>query len=252
LGVLLRAATRALADQHMSVVLTMNSGPVDRDRIVRHVRGGHVDGVLLVSTHGDDPLFSQLEAAGIPTVICGRALRPHSALPCVWPDDRGGARQMAEHLVERGYDRITMISGPADTASAVDRIAGFRDVLGRRISKRLIVEAPRYSHGAGEATMAALLEREPTTDAVFVASDLLAAGAINTLRRSGRRVPDDVAVGGFDDSRIALTTDPPLTTIQVPFEAMAEAMVRLITQLITGIEVSSVQFPTQLVVRDSA
>jgi DNA-binding LacI/PurR family transcriptional regulator len=65
-------------------------------------------------------------------------------------------------------------------------------------------------------------------------------------------VPEDVAVGGFDDSRIAVTTDPLLTTIQVPFEAMAEEMVRLITQLIAGIEVRSVQFPTRLVVRESA
>jgi DNA-binding LacI/PurR family transcriptional regulator len=97
-----------------------------------------------------------------------------------------------------------------------------------------------------------LLERDPDLDAVFVASDLMAAGALAALRRAGRRVPEDVAVGGFDDSRVAASSDPPLTTIRQPLERVAGEMVRLLLDLIDGKVVGSLVLPTELVTRDSA
>jgi DNA-binding LacI/PurR family transcriptional regulator len=250
-SVLLRFATTALARENMTLLLTVNGDGAARDRILSYVRGGYVDGVLLVSTHGDDPLFGQLTQARIPLVVCGRPLG-HDDLAYVVPDSRGGARMMTEYLVDRGYQKIAMISGPRDTSGGVDRVAGYRDVLGKRVRERLIVEAPVYSHKAGEEAMATLLQRAPDIDAVFVASDLLAAGALVTLKRLGRRVPEDVAVGGFDDSRIAATTDPPLTTIHQSFEQLAEEMVHLLLRLIRGAEPRAVQLPTRLVVRQSA
>jgi DNA-binding LacI/PurR family transcriptional regulator len=90
---------------------------------------------------------------------------------------------MTQHLIDHGCRKIAMISGPRDTSGGADRITGFRDVLGRRVRERLIVEAPTYSHRSGEEAMARRLQRAPDLDAVFVASDLLAAGAISTLRR---------------------------------------------------------------------
>ena len=251
-SVLLRFATAALARENMTLLLTLNGNGAARDRILSYVRGGYVDGVMLVSTHGDDPLFGQLTQARIPAVVCGRPLGHDDQLAYVAPDSRGGARLMTQYLVDRGYQKIAMISGPRDTSGGVDRIAGYRDVLGKRVRERLIVATPVYSHRAGEEAMATLLQRAPDLDAVFVASDLLAAGALVTLRRLGRRVPEDVAVGGFDDSRIAATTDPPLTTIHQPFEQLAEEMVHLLLRLIHGAEPRAVQLPTRLVVRQSA
>jgi DNA-binding LacI/PurR family transcriptional regulator len=251
-SVLLRTVTEALAQEHMTLFLTLNGGGDARDRILTYIRGGYVDGVLLVSTHGDDPLFGQLAQAQVPAVVCGRPLGHENVLSYVVADDRGGARLMTQHLLDRGYQKIAMISGPLDTSGGMDRVAGYRDVLGKRVREQLIVEAPMYSHRAGEEAMAKLLKRAPDIEAVFVASDLLAAGAIGTLRRLGRRVPDDIAVGGFDDSRIALTTDPPLTTVHQSFEGLAQEMVQLLTRLIRGAEPSAVQLPTRLVVRKSA
>jgi DNA-binding LacI/PurR family transcriptional regulator len=250
-SVLLRFATTALARENMTLLLTLDGDNAARDRILSYVRGGYVDGVLLVSTHGDDPLFEQLAQARIPVVVSGRPLG-HENLAYVVVDSRGGARQMTQYLVDRGYQKVAMISGPQDTSGGIDRVAGYRDVLGKRIRERLIVEAPVYSHQAGEEAMARLLQRVPDIDAVFVASDLLAAGAIVTLKRLGRRVPEDVAVGGFDDSRIAATTDPPLTTVRQPFEQLADEMVHLLLRLINGAEPRAVQLPARLVVRESA
>jgi DNA-binding LacI/PurR family transcriptional regulator len=101
--------------------------------------------------------------------------------------------------------------------------------------------------------MARLLERSPDIDAVFAASDVMAAGALTTLRAAGRRVPDDVAVGGFDDSAVAMSTHPPLTTIRQPLAEIAEETVRILLDIIDGAaHVPSVTLPTQLIVRDSA
>jgi DNA-binding LacI/PurR family transcriptional regulator len=100
--------------------------------------------------------------------------------------------------------------------------------------------------------MARLLEQAPDLDAVFVCSDLMAAGAITTLQRAGKRVPDDVAVGGFDDNKIATTTNPPLTTIRQPWARQSAEMVRLLLAHIDGAEHSAVILPTDLVRRASA
>jgi DNA-binding LacI/PurR family transcriptional regulator len=125
-------------------------------------------------------------------------------------------------------------------------------VLGRRALRRLVVDAPDYSFDAGVEATRKLLAASPDVDAVFAASDLLAAGALAELRRAGRTVPDDVAVGGFDDSRIARETDPPLTTIRQPLEQVGRDMVEVLLRLIRRERVSSRILPTELVVRQSA
>jgi DNA-binding LacI/PurR family transcriptional regulator len=133
-----------------------------------------------------------------------------------------------------------------------ERLHGYRDVLGRKALKRLVVDAPDYSFDAGAAAMRQLLAASPDIDAVFAASDLLAAGALAELRRAGRGVPDDVAVGGFDDSRIARETDPPLTTIRQPLEQVGRDMVDVLLRLIRREPAASRILPTELVVRQSA
>ena len=100
--------------------------------------------------------------------------------------------------------------------------------------------------------MERLLSQAPDLDAVFVASDLMAAGALTALRRAGRRVPDDVAVGGFDDSSMATAVSPALTTIRQPLTRISAEMVRLLLALIAGEPPATVILPTELVVRDSA
>ena len=256
-NVLLRHCSLALAEHDLSMVLMITGdGSAERQRVLRFARAGHVDAVLLVSTHGGDPIVDELMHSNIPMVACGVPLGHEGRVPYVAADDREGARQMTAHLRSLGRSRIATITGPMDTSGGQQRLAGFKDVLGRRAAKARVAYATDYSFRAGEQAMESLLGSAPDLDAVFVASDLLAAGALASLHRAGRKVPDDVAVGGFDDSQIALTTSPRLTTVHQPFDQVARAMVDMAVELTTGggdrSGAMSRVLPTRLVRRESA
>ncbi|WP_405145942.1 LacI family transcriptional regulator [Sphaerisporangium sp. NBC_01403] len=251
-SVTIRTAVRRLADRDISLVMMVAGDDGDRDRVVRYVRGGHADGVFLLSTHAGDRMIDALVDLAVPTVALGAVIGREQVIPYAAADDREGARQMTRYLIERGRRKIATITGPMDTPGGIQRLEGFADVLGRKASKKL-VEHGDWTQASGESAMARLLQRVPDLDAVFVASDLMAAGALAALRAAGRRVPDDVAVGGFDDSSVAVSTHPPLTTVRQPLAQVAEETVRLLLALIDGAEhVGPVVLPTRLITRESA
>ena len=182
----------------------------DAARAESYLGGGHVDGVLLVSLHGDNPLPMRLASRGIPVVVGGRPLHG-SAVRFVDIDNRGGARTAVSHLAGLGRQVIATIAGPADMGAGVDRLAGYRDGLEEAgiSAGRDLESVADFGHDGGLHAMRELLARRPDIDAVFAASDLMAAGALQALREAGRRIPVDVAVVGFDDSPLAATTSRP-------------------------------------------
>ncbi|MEU5154077.1 LacI family DNA-binding transcriptional regulator [Glycomyces sp. NPDC021274] len=250
-SVLMRVGTNKLAEHDMSLVLMIADDDGGRDRVARYLRGGHADGALLISTHADDPLLEAVERSHVPAVACGAVLGRESVIPYAAADDRGGARQATAYLVEQGRKKIGMITGPLDTPGGSLRLEGFTSVLGRKVTKRMVVHGD-YTQAGGERAMHELLASFPALDAVFVASDLMAAGALRALHAAGRSVPGDVAVAGFDDSAVATATSPMLTTIRQPLAAIAEETVRLLLALLDEREAAPVVLPTELVVRDSA
>ncbi len=250
-NVLLHGCTEALAKHDITLLLTLASNPDDRKRVSRYLTAGHVDGALLVSTHSGNPLIGELVARGLPVVACGKPLGYERSVAYVAADERDGAAQMVGYLQASGRRRIATITGPLDTGGGIGRLDGYREVLGE-VDPRLVISVERYSRQAGESAMAQLLRQAPDLDAVFVASDLMAAGALAALQRAGRRVPEDVAVGGFDDSSIATATHPHLTTIRQPYPRISAEMVRLLVGLIGGDAPSAVIVPTELIIRDSA
>jgi DNA-binding LacI/PurR family transcriptional regulator len=249
-NILLHGCTQALADNDITVLLTIAGTPEDRERVTRFLTAGHVEGALLVSAHTGSPLIGELLAQDVPVVACGRPLGHEHDISYVAADDRNGARQMVNHLLSRGYRRIGTITGPLDTPGGVDRLAGYHDVLGG--SQQNLVANGDYTRTGGEAAMERLLAKAPDVDAVFVASDLMAAGALAALRRAGRRVPEDVAVAGFDDSTVAATCHPPLTTVRQPLARISTEMVRLLLRLVAGEANAAIILPTELVTRESA
>jgi DNA-binding LacI/PurR family transcriptional regulator len=256
---LLRGIRRELARHGAQAVLLFLDEPDDDARVADFLGGGHVDGALLFSLRTGDGLSEMIDRVGLPAVFGGRPLlRDGDTVhghAYVDGDNRGGARQAVQHLLSLGRRRIATVAGPYDQEnSAADRLAGYRDVL--LDGSPDLVEKADYSRQGGADAMAALLDRCPDLDAVFVASDFMASGALQTLRERGRRVPEDVAVVGFDDlTSIAETTDPPLTTVHQDVEEMGRLMARLLfvraAQNGTA-DVSSVVVPTRLVVRKSA
>jgi len=252
---IMQGISSAIADTELQLLLLLARGEREHVKVERYIRQGHVDGVILMSLHGDDPLPRALTEAGIPTVLSGRP-RPGERLPYVDADNRGGARAATSHLLSAGRGKVGTITGPLDMTVGVDRFEGYTDALrdsGQRLRKGL-VEHGDFSKEAGARAMKALLRRHPALDGVFVANDPMAIGALETLQALGRRVPDDVAVIGFDDVADAATTNPPLTTVRQPLEVMTEAMAELLLRRIDDASVDDefVVCPTRLIHRASA
>ncbi|MFG2002837.1 LacI family DNA-binding transcriptional regulator [Spirillospora sp. NPDC048911] len=219
-----------------------------------YLRGGHVAGVLLIGSHRDHPAALVHATAGAPVVLAGRPLSD-PALPYVDVDNCGGARAAVRHLLATGRSRIATIAGPADMGAGADRLAGYR----RAVREAGLDVTGMIWHGdfgplSGEHAMDRLLDRRPDLDAVLAASDLMASGALRALRRAGRRVPDDVAVVGFDDAPIAQRTHPRLTTVRQPVEELGARLVRELRAHIAGRTAADrgVVLKTKLIIRDSA
>ncbi len=251
MGLLLRGAAEAVNDRSMTLVLLIADTEREQANAERYVRAGHVDGVLLVSSHQSDDLLASLVRAGVPTVCSGIPHVDSVVVPHVAIDELSSARTMTRYLLDSGYERIALITGPLDTPSGRLRLDGYRAELGDRFDENL-VEVVEFTRGAGASAMQRLLQRAPSIDAVFAASDLLAVGAVDALAAAGRRVPEDVAVAGFDDSGLAEACSPPLTTVRQPWALMSASMVSMVLDIIDGQSREPVVLPTSIVVRESA
>lgn len=251
-SVLMRSAAAALDAHDVSLVLIMASNQDEQRRAVQFVGEGHVDGVLLVSSHANSRAFlKDIQRVGVPTIACGIPLGFERKFGYVAADDQSGAQTAVEYLLERGRRTVGHIAGPEDTPGGIARLAGYRAAMGAAFDERLVV-AGDYGRASGAAAMRELLNREPGIDAVFAGNDRMAAAAIEVLRGAGRRVPEDVAVVGFDDAPVAQDTEPPLTTMRQPFDRISREMVRLLLEEIEGEPPATMVVPTQLVERASA
>ncbi|MEO7058271.1 MAG: LacI family DNA-binding transcriptional regulator [Lapillicoccus sp.] len=249
-SILLRGAAQELASRGMPLVLMVAGTRDEQRQVIAYVGAGHVDGVLLISSHAGNSVVESLVAQEIPTIACGIPLGFEGRVGYVAADDLAGGRQMTRHLLDAGRHTIATITGPLDTPGGRLRLEGYRTELGESYDATLVAHGD-YTRESGAAGMHELLGRRPDLDAVFVASDLMASGALSALREAGRTVPGDVAVGGFDDSGLAATLDPPLTTIHQPFERISAEMVRLMMDLVDGHGSAAVTLPATLVVRGS-
>ncbi len=253
LATLLRGCTTALAAHDIPLVLIAAGTEAERRRIAPYL-SAQVDGALLVSWDRSTPMIDLLQQADLPFVCSGKPHDQSGAVSYVVADDREGARTMVRYLLDSGRKRIATIAGPPGGPGGLDRLQGYREMLAERrirYDKRLVATGD-YSRASGEACMQELLTRVPDLDAVFVASDLMAEGALNVIERAGLSVPGDIAVGGFDDSSVATGTNPPLTTMRQPWQRISEMMVRQLLAQFDGDGPASVILPTELIIRESA
>ncbi len=250
---ILRGVNSVLTDAGMLLVLSLPRTDAQRRQVERHAVDRHVDGVLLISAHDRDPLPAALLAAGVPVVTAGRPR--YGSLPSVDVDNRGGAAAATTHLLASGRRRVATVTGPLDMSAGTDRLAGWRDALtaaGLPAGEDLVRTAD-FTEEGGRLAVRDLLAHVKDLDAVFVASDLMAAGALEALRGAGRTVPGDVAVVGFDDRPLARHLSPPLTTVRQPIEEIGRRMTQLLLDQLHGDTVPDVPvvLPTHLVVRAS-
>ncbi|MFC6356510.1 LacI family DNA-binding transcriptional regulator [Luethyella okanaganae] len=223
-------------------------------KAMRYLRSGNVDGALIVSHHDDDEYVTDI-ATVMPSVFGGRP--PNDADPgshYVDIDNIAGAQLAARHLIDIGRTRIGTITGPVDMPAGIDRLNGFlRTLEAAGVATDAIENADFTASGAATATRR-LLDRIPDADALFVASDLMATGALTVLRERGLSIPGDIAVVGFDDSPLAASADVPLTTVSQPSTGMGFAMADMLLRLLSGDETVPHRtiMPTRLVLRASA
>ena len=243
----IRGVSQELEARHKHLVLVQPTGTTGEEQIEGYVAAGHVDGVILVSTLGSNPLRETLVRKGVAVVCTGRA-----HVPYVDVDNVGGAKAAVDHLVSIGRRRIATIAGPQDNVAGIDRLTGYREAM-RHARRRSILAVGEFTRESGMRAMRQLLDDAPELDAVFCANDMMAIGALRALRDAGRRVPDDVALIGFDDIDAARYTEPALTTVAQPITEIGRQLVRVLLRLTDGDGGDQpVVLPTSLVVRDSA
>jgi DNA-binding LacI/PurR family transcriptional regulator len=250
----IRGVSMELDAADKQLVLMMAGSAASHDRVERYAMAGHVDGVMFASMHGADPLPGTLARLGIPVVCSGRPMTPTELpVPYVDVDHVGGVLQAVRHLIRTGRRRIATVAGPQDMIAGIDRLTGYQDGL-REAGLPEHVVVGDFTRESGIRAMRQLLADDPQLDAVFVASDMMAHGALQALKDAGRRVPADVAVVGFDDFEISRLSDPPLTTVRQPIVDMGRTMARQMLGLVNDTrDVSgAVVLPTELVIRASA
>ncbi|MFI6299663.1 LacI family DNA-binding transcriptional regulator [Nonomuraea sp. NPDC050790] len=242
----------ALAQQGFTPVLcTRTVGGVTEAEYVDLLLQQQVSGVVFAGG-----LYAQADAAhghyelilerGLPTVLVNAAVE-HLGFPQVSCDDMVAAEMSLAHLRALGHERVGMVLGPADHMPSRRKLAAF--LLGG--GDPGLVEQTMFSLEGGHAAAARLVGRG--VSGIVCASDLLALGAVRAARRAGRSVPEQVSVIGYDDSPLMNCTDPPLTTIRQPIEAMGRAAVELLVAQIGKARVAADEllFEPELVVRSS-
>lgn len=233
---LIQGAVRAGNDSDYILTILMETGdsPKSADRVYRRfIRSRHVDGVVILSSVVEDPIVERLKGDEFPFVLIGR--HPHHAVNFVDIDNRSAAREAVSHLLEHGYRRIGIINGPPNMIASIDRYAGYVNALqeaGRIPDPTLTVYADFTRRGAYRA-MSQLLENVDTLpDAMFIASDTMASGALQALRDHGLSVPGDVAVMGFDGLDEALVSQPILSTVYQPIRELGSEGVQALIELL--------------------
>lgn len=252
-GGIINGLSLALEDSDLQMVLLIaRDGPSAR-RVGRYLTTGHVDGAVVASHHRDDALNRQLIESGMPLVFIGRPLDAPGA-HYVDMDNSLGARLATEHLLKRGCKHVGTVAGPTDMTAGLDRLTGWHEAM--RSAGRpddAVVHGDFTSRGGALATER-LLAEHPDTDGIFVASDLMASGTLTYLASIGRRVPEDIAVFGFDDLEVAETTHPPLSTVAQPVGEMAARAGRMLVDMLSGSgePTAPVLFEARLALRGSA
>ncbi|WP_372350642.1 LacI family DNA-binding transcriptional regulator [Streptomyces sp. KL116D] len=252
---------QALTRQGYTPVLaTQTPGGSTEDELTEMLVDRSVSGIIYVSglhadTTADTQRYDQLRGQGIPFVLVN-GFSPQIKAPFVSTDDRAATRLAVAHLASLGHTRIGLAVGPRRFVPVQRKIEGFQAGMAERFGltddqSEALVQHSLYTMEGGQAAATTLLAQGCT--AIVCASDMMALGAIRAARQAGHRVPQDVSVVGFDDSPLIAFTDPPLTTIRQPVQAMGQAAVRAVLEEIGGTPAPHTEFVfmPELVVRGS-
>jgi LacI family transcriptional regulator len=232
----------------------------DVEQLFRHMLSRYVDGIVwAVPEIGNnrDWIQQEIPQLSVPVVFLSTQPRPNQSVVAV--DNRSGGRMATKHLLDQGYQNIGLITGPLDWWEARQRQLGWQDVLKEvTIENNLVVEGD-WTAESGEQGLRQLLEQRPDMDAVFVCNDQMALGALQAARQRGVRVPEDLALVGFDDIPESAYFYPPLSTVRQDMVELGRCAVRELGRMIEAsqqdkavIEPKTISLQPELIVRESS
>lgn len=253
---LVKGVEKEASENGYYLMLCTTTGKPSREKMYLRLLGEQrVDGLIFITPRGDETLIHQIHSAGFPLVVVDRDIQAEDGVVEVIVDNFHGALAAVEHLIALGYRRIGFINGLPELQASRDRLRGYQLALREHgiTPDEQWIQAGDFQEEGGYRCMQRLLRLSPPLEAVFVASDLMAMGAIRALREAGISVPEDVAVVGFDDIPASAYFNPPLTTVRQPMSKMGAMACRLLLQLIKGEEIleRKVILQTKLVIRAS-
>lgn len=250
---LIRGADLAARRHELQILLTATHGSaLEASQAIRSMRG-HVDALLIMSPHVNPRFLRQHVGEHTPVLLVGSRVC-FSGVSHVGIENRLGASTMVEHLVQLGYRRIAFITGPDDNLDATERLTGYQRAIAQlRPSARPIVLPGRFTEESGFVAGHRLALLEPRPEAIFAANDAMAIGCLLALREARVRVPEDIALAGFDDVPLAQFVQPALTTVRVPIRSLGEQAVEHLAARLRypAVEPLVRKLPVSLVVRSS-
>lgn len=229
---LIRGMDVAARRSGLHLLVSSSHGSADETALALRALQGRVDGLLVMSPHADAPLLSDNLPSAVPTVLMNTQVAG-SDYASLNVDNFAGAYAMVQHLVARGFRRIALVAGPADNFDAQERRRGYEEALAELLpgAAPLVFDGD-FTEAGGDRAARAIEAAGRRTDAIFATNDAMAVGCLFALNELGVRVPQDLALVGFDDIPMARYTTPPLTTVRVRIAELGErAMARLIACL---------------------
>jgi LacI family transcriptional regulator len=235
---------------YLLLLSNMHAQSGEAETVLKAMRG-RVDGLIVMAPHLDDEEFATALPGGTPAILVNSRVRV-GGRPAIRLDNAAGARAVAEHLVAIGRRRIIHITGPLGNIDAEERATAFNQALTLHPDVQSEIVQGNFYEESGRAAVSALIAGGHRFDAIFAANDMMAIGALVALRAAGLRVPDDVAVAGFDD--VPLASHLGLTTVRVRIAELGERAIQRLTQILEGGEDGGAEelHAPELVVRASS
>jgi DNA-binding LacI/PurR family transcriptional regulator len=260
-ALILALQTQLAACGYRAVTVLLGAGDDDKSA-ADFLRSGSADGAILLSGEECPLILQAIGQTKLPAVLLcspGNSSKngtdgtdgADSDLVSVAIDDEAAARDVSSQLVLAGRTRIAMIAVGLDREYGRARLRGFTTTLGAGFDARLVIEARGFTYDAGQAAMRELLNRHPGVDGVFIASDVVAAGAVQVLHAAGRRIPEDVGVVAFDGNEWSERCEPALTTVRQPMGELAHTATGTLIAMLAGTPAVSIRLPAETLVRSS-
>jgi DNA-binding LacI/PurR family transcriptional regulator len=252
-GIVTSGVSRILQENNMQTLLLVTPLDDEDGAVSQYLSRNEVDGAIFAQVH-KDTLIRKLVARGLPIVVIGTPSSDSPDVHFVDTNNVAGGFLGTNHLFKIGCKNIATITGDIEASAGQHRLRGYEQAHkenGVKLNKNLIAHG-NWSYDSAKILMLRLLASNPDIDGVFAANDVMALAAINAIEERGKRVPDDVAVVGFDDTILSQTARPSLTTVKQDIAGLGAAAAETMLQLIAGEQPASRILSTELIIRESA